>query len=476
VETFKGTPIKSLAREICQNSLDAKLNNGEPIRIEFKTFEIVADDIPDFSSLSDAFARAKEFWDIQKSHKTREFFENALKISSQEKIKCLRISDYNTTGLLGSGEEYNSPWCNLTKSQGASDKSGLSGGSFGIGKFAPFACSAFRTIIYSTLDSEGVEANQGVSHLTSFKNKKGDTTQGTGFYGGEKNTPIKHQFSLEPGFERKRNDCGTDIFIIGFYSDEDWEEKMIASILDGFLYAIHTENLIVKIEDKMICKDTLSGLTVTYKPYLEEHADEYYQTLIEDEKLSPVYEDDIDKLGKVTLRLMIKPEYHRKVAMVRKTGMKIMDKGNINGLIPFAGVLFIDGVELNEFLRNLENPQHTKWEIERAENKTAAKRIISSLTKFIKTCLDELKNDDSEEAIDPSVGEYLPAEQDEEQETTANTKESLSDIIKDISQNTVTLDPSAYNRQEGDKDTTTVNDEQGLSLIHNLTLPTNREV
>lgn len=36
IETFKGTPIKSLAREICQNSLDAALKNGEPTRIELK--------------------------------------------------------------------------------------------------------------------------------------------------------------------------------------------------------------------------------------------------------------------------------------------------------------------------------------------------------------------------------------------------------------------------------------------------------
>lgn len=40
VETFKGTPIKSLAREICQNSIDAILNDTTPTRIEFKTFEI----------------------------------------------------------------------------------------------------------------------------------------------------------------------------------------------------------------------------------------------------------------------------------------------------------------------------------------------------------------------------------------------------------------------------------------------------
>ena len=52
VETFKGTPIKSLAREICQNSLDAALENGEPTRIEFKTFEIDPHKIPDYSKLA----------------------------------------------------------------------------------------------------------------------------------------------------------------------------------------------------------------------------------------------------------------------------------------------------------------------------------------------------------------------------------------------------------------------------------------
>ena len=70
--------------------------------------------------------------------------------------------------------------------------------------------------------------------------------------------------------------------------------------------------------------------------------------------------------------------------MVRRTGMKITDKGNINGLIPFAGVLYIEGDKLNEYLRTLENPQHTKWEIERAENRSEAKGVLSALTKFIK--------------------------------------------------------------------------------------------
>ena len=61
VETFKGNPIKSLAREICQNSLDATLENGKPTRIGFKTFEISPDKIPDYLSLKDALERSLDF-------------------------------------------------------------------------------------------------------------------------------------------------------------------------------------------------------------------------------------------------------------------------------------------------------------------------------------------------------------------------------------------------------------------------------
>lgn len=80
VETFKGTPIKSLAREICQNSLDAALENGEPTRIEFKTFEIDPHKIPDYSNLEDALKRALDFWSQQQSTKAKTFFKQALDV------------------------------------------------------------------------------------------------------------------------------------------------------------------------------------------------------------------------------------------------------------------------------------------------------------------------------------------------------------------------------------------------------------
>jgi hypothetical protein len=470
VETFRGTPSKSLAREICQNSIDANLQNGKPTSIDFMTFEIAPNDIPDFQELTYAFTKALDFWSKQKSDKAKTFFKKAITVSKQSKIVCLRISDHNTTGLTGSREEYNSSWCNLTKSTGASDKSGTNGGSFGIGKFAPYACSAFRTVFYSTADLDGLVAYQGVSRLTSFKNKKGETTQGIGFYGNDKNVPVQEQISLDPSYQRSAEDYGTDIFVLGFTGEGDWKEKMVASILDGFLYAVYNNALVVNVDGTVISRDTLPDLMVSHKSYFKEYADEYY-TVLTDDIVAHTFEkeitDDSTLVGKVTLRLMIMPEFHRRVAMVRQTGMKIKDKGNINGLIPFAGILYIEGNKLNSYLRGLENPQHLEWEIERAENKTKARNLLACLTKFIKKCLDELKDDDSEEALDPSVGEYLSAEQDEFSKQD-NVAENLNDTIKSIKVkvNTVTSKPTGT--QSSGDGTTEVDDPEGEIVVTDI--------
>ena len=464
IETFKGTPIKSLAREICQNSLDASTSSDIPVRIEFKLFDVAPSQIPDIKTLEDAFVRAKDFWSVQKAQKAQSFFKTAISTIRATKISCLRISDFNTTGLTGSREEYNSPWCNLTKSQGASDKSGSNGGSFGIGKFAPFACSSLRTVIYSTSDIEGTCAYQGISRLTSFKNKKNEITQGVGFYGNTNNSPVLYnQYSLDPNYVRDKSAYGTDIFILGFNGSDEWKGQMVASVLDGFLYAVYSGSLIVDVDGVLVNKDSLPELMEIYKPYFQEHADEYYQTLI-DEKASRVFEKELSGEpgieGKLTLKMLIMPGFHRRVAMIRQTGMKIKDKGNISGLIPFAGVLYIEGDAINSYLRGLENPQHLEWEIERADNKSQAKRLLNYLTKFIKTSLDEMKNDDSEEALDPSVGEYLSAMPETSVEN-QDKAEALKDTIHDYKVRVIELPPKPSSASSDSSGQSLVDDEDG---------------
>jgi len=459
IETFQGTPLKSLAREICQNSLDAAIGD-DPVEVEFRTFILETGKMPDAESLKKAFLASLEFWSLQSSKKAQDFFTRAIQVTDFDSINFLRISDFNTTGLLGSDQEYNTPWCNLTKSSGASDKAGTSGGSFGIGKFAPFACSDLRSVFYSTVDTEGLSAFQGISRITSFRRSEdNDITAGVGFYGAENNLPVFAQLPLDPSFSRKKTQTGTDIFIVGFkYHSIDWKTDIIASVLDGFLYAVLSGSLVVRVDDICISKETLPTLIGEYKSSLAENADNYYTVFTS--KDTVWYETNFKNYGKIKLGLIIQPDMHRKVAMIRKTGMKIMDRGNISGIIPFAGVMLIEGDKINDFLRSIENPQHMKWEPERAYNPLFAKTFIRDLIVYIKDCLDKLKQEDANEEIDPSVGEYLPDETDQNSLVGAGESETLSDTIKTFETTVVTKKPSQKNIIQ-DGSGAAVDDEHG---------------
>ena len=89
----------SLAREICQNSLDARVDNNKPVKIGFIINNINKKDIYGIADLENAIHLCKNYWSENK--KTFEFFSNAVKICNRDKIRVLRISDYNTTGLTG---------------------------------------------------------------------------------------------------------------------------------------------------------------------------------------------------------------------------------------------------------------------------------------------------------------------------------------------------------------------------------------
>lgn len=258
IEAFKGDPYDSLAREICQNSLDACKDRSKAVKVEFNEFLIDVNDIPDKTNLNNALGKCLDFWKENNNTKGQNFFKKALDIMNRDKVEVLRVSDYNTIGLEGADKEINSNWSNLIKGSGVSSKEGNAGGSFGIGKSAPFACSDLRTVLYSTLDITGEKASQGVSRLTSFK-QEDYTTQGVGYYGErEKNTPISEMMDIEDDFQR--NESGTDIYVLGFCKKDEWDIKIICSILDGFLISIWRGTLEVKVNDILLSKDTIGTI------------------------------------------------------------------------------------------------------------------------------------------------------------------------------------------------------------------------
>lgn len=440
---FIGEPLKSLAREICQNSLDA--GREKMVKIIFDKFELETYNLPGYKELEFAFKKSKEFWIEQNDNITKNFFEKAIQKINEPKVTMLRISDFNTCGLTGSKKEWNTNWINLIKTSGASDKNGEAGGSFGIGKFAPYACSDFRTVFYSTYDQKKVKASQGVSRLVTFIRQDGEKTQGIGYYGNdERNTPMDKMLTFKEKF--RRESYGTDIFIAGFsFNDELWESEMIVSIIDGFIGAIWFAKLEVSVNGNLINKETLPEIIEKYKETISKYAIDYYTVLTSFE--TKWFESDCMNLGKIKLGLIIKTDLNRRVAMIRRTGMKIMDQGGINNNIPFAGVMLIEGNNINIVLRKLENPRHTKWETNRALNPAHAKNVIKYLKKFIRESLESMIKNQPDEILEAEgLGEFLPDEIKKENENSVDPIEDLLTETKDIDIEIKEVNPIAANK------------------------------
>lgn len=135
IENFRDNSLSSMTREVCQNSLDAVVDNAKPVTVKFKEFDIDAEDLPGYDTLKeDILPAAKREWLEDK--KTQQLICSMENCLSREKIKVLKISDFNTTGLKHGN------WESLVEQVGSSFKSDEgSAGSFGIGKAAPFAVS-----------------------------------------------------------------------------------------------------------------------------------------------------------------------------------------------------------------------------------------------------------------------------------------------------------------------------------------------
>lgn len=416
VATFRGTPLKSLAREICQNSLDAFVDET-PVIVEFHAFDIPVEKMPGAEELKDAFVRSKDYWGGQKTSQTRDFFETALKEYDKETISVFRISDFNTKGLRGSREIRDTDWTNLTKSSGVSDKHGTAGGSYGIGKYATFACSKFSTVFYSTYDINNEQAYQGVSRIVTFTRADGEDTTGLGFYGEDRNKPVYEQLNLDPNFSRKLEQYGTDIYVMAYaQAQSDWKREIILSILDSFFVAFWKNKLKVLVDNVEISVDTLADLMEEYKDSVNSYVYNYYKVLTSTE--TKWIEENFYGLGVIKFGvLLMGDDASRRVAMVRKTGMKIKDQGGISGYIPFMAVMLIEGDEINERLRLIENPQHTEWEPQRSANEQQARELLKALNDFMrKKVSDFAAQGDVLELDAVGLSELIPEVTDEDTE------------------------------------------------------------
>lgn len=410
VENFQGSIDDYLARECGQNTGDALASGVTTARLEFDRVAIPAQDIPAIDGIRRTLAACLAKWNGKP--KERVFFEEAVRLANLPTIDVLRISDFGTTGLSGTDAEETGRWFALVKSQGVSNKEDTAAGSFGIGKSSPFAASHFRTVFYGTRLEDGSTAFQGVCRLVTHRNEDGKLTQGTGYVGqfdpvgGDDGEPIFRAERSEhriPGLFN-RSKAGTDIWVVGYRSGDDWGTNLTRSILSNFWPAIFGGGIEFRVGDLLITRDNCLDLISEHQndPGFDAH---FYAQAI----LNQPIRKHLTYAGSCELYLTTAiAELPRRICMARRSGMRIYDYAPKACRVPFAGLFICKDPDGNRLLRNLEPPKHDTWDPNRSED-GIGKRALDEIKLWIREEVKKLNPLHSGSSFNEAeLAKYLP--------------------------------------------------------------------
>jgi len=404
---FGGETYGSLAREVIQNSLDAAVSGDRPVRVVFELHALTESQIPGYRELRKRCESCRDFWD-RPSSKEKLFFREAVKELSKLTLNVLSISDYNTLGVEGDDEHDTNPphWYNLIRCSGSSSKGPGAGGSFGIGKNAPFAASRLRTIYYSTRTGTKSFRFAGVAQLVTHLGINRVTCQATGFLesGGKAVTAM----SILPEHFR-RSERGTTLHVIGFRADTDWEKALKEAVIRNFWLAIRSGKLECEIQQERITASTLES-QVKESEALREAVGPY---LLAFDRANPIV-SVLDRLGECKLYLISKRDvaddgivFPKRVFMSRSSGMLITTQ-RFNSHVPYAGVFSCSDPQGNDILREMEPSTHDAWDPDLPE-RGANRATKQTLQNFVRDHVRALSQLQATSTIElPSLSKFLP--------------------------------------------------------------------
>lgn len=415
ISHFTGNYNYHLAREIIQNSLDAWFDRKNPVEVKFNLENFTKNEFPGYNELIDIFKLCKEFWPSNNTD-VQDFISSALKCLNQEKIVFLKCSDYNTVGLYGNDDEINGSWFNLVKSRGSSSKYKGEGGSFGIGKGAPFAASNVRVLFYYTRNKNAWSIFQGVAELISFK-KDNEIRRGSGSFGINGHSSIRKIEEIPERFWRKSNiSPGLDIYVSGFKQHSDWKKELAQSVLRNFWYAIHKKELVVEVDNILISKNTLEKLLVdnfsgeSLKDDIEPIGNplKFYEAI----KNGKHFSETLPTLGNVEFYFTEIEDHMNYVAMMRQPHMVVFSKPyRYPG--SYCGVFICDDDNGNKILRKMEPPTHNRWEPD--SYGTTGIKILNEVHEWIRGIIKSQQKVKRKEILDiPELYKYLPFDDGQE--------------------------------------------------------------
>ena len=481
IAEFKSTKYDGLAREIIQNSIDAKNDDEEgPVKVVFEKMEISTDEFPNIEDFMDNVRKCIDFIKDDENNRSIKDLQKILTYLNNVKRtgKCivLKISDYNTTGLPGSDKKIKTPWANLVRISGNNAKRAGSGGSFGIGKYAPFVFSNIRALIYSTKDELGNIAVQGKTILSGHQGD-GNYRTPNGYYGRpgtyiidgcehEDSKPFFDAFDIPDVFIRK--EIGTSIFVLCASLPIEWTRLVASSVINSFFYSIYKKMLEVEIisDNKHIIINN-DNLIDNVKNLLEidstkelKISNEYIKVIENQDNCiheTKIFDLPNNNKGKMDLYIYTSKDIEGKnIAHIRKTGMKIEDKSP-RSLMNYSGIAITGNDEMNSFLTECEAPKHDMWSSNNygiEEEQEKAKKVLTELLGWERDIVKSLTPINEDEHIDPlGMNEYLSSD-------IVGDNDSISNVTTVFNFEPIKTDLSS--RKESSKTYTDINVVDGI--------------
>jgi len=458
-DIFAGSLVTGLVRETIQNSIDARYNQDQPVRVHFVLSQLSDFDATEIRGLlpniNECLAHALE----TNQDKAKTFLVNAQTIlQSSGMINILSIHDSGTTGLIGDttsmGDDGSSKWFACVRANGMTAKdSQVAGGSFGHGKNAAWAFGRLSTVFYSTeiINAQGSLEQRmlGRTSLCSTPLTGADLAGGeefrsdVGYFGHKKQPLLGHAI---PGWAteyRRSNDLGTGTSLIipapvlpnGDNPTVDLHNQIKLAILANFYVAIKRGILEVTIEVSGPAAEeiTSQNLQSTFDEFLSTietifPASENEGTVTSENALAELtgsttaHRPDLTgviespNFGPFEWSLRIAEDLGKNVSFARSTGM-LITREKRTGLKTFPGCKAFDmfvtvvGDEGSRTLRSMENPEHNRLELDRITDPEQRAVATSKFRKFVAEVraiiLDHAQADVAETELDDALSEFF---------------------------------------------------------------------
>lgn len=371
IDLFKSTKVRSVAREVVQNSLDAAADLDRPVRVVVEPVKILEADAEDLFAISETMEACLG---ESKRAEEQKFFQRSLDLLESGEMPALLFHDQNTTGLIGPLEG-SGPWRALTRSAGVTNKSNGGLGSFGHGARAPFALSGLRTVLYLTqieTDSGYERRAVGRSVLMSHT-KDGARMQAVGFFGkGSEATPLVNG-DIPEWLDKLRPASlghGTTLVVLDVRGS-DFKERFEYEIIRSYALALEANHLEVDVLGEQIDSHNLRDTWIRVLNSIGNDSAAFELDQIDRDIVSTILDPDKElkletSLGECLLRFTSNnPPKRRVVSVARGGGMLITSKPEFlkvfQGLQYFSCVVWVRDKNGSSTLSKLENPNHNDF-------------------------------------------------------------------------------------------------------------------